>query len=214
MTPDVVEVRDLREQDWLWTSKALLFNPHIDGNTYKVYCGLASYADNQSQLAFPSITTLAKRLHVSRVTAIKSLQRLEDNGFISIKKSEGEHNTYYLLKIDADPNKKPKTVKVKAPDKVPSEDEDWVKKILEWAEKRKGSRFVTYGKQIGSLGLMKKAGYSPREICECYIMLERSEFWRTRGFDFKNVGDEIPKKINAIRKTNVTAFEHLTKREA
>ena len=94
-----IEIRDLRNQDWLWTSKNLLFHEKIDGNNYKVYCGLASYANNDTQEAFPSIDTLSLKLHLSRNTVIKSLSILEKHGFIKIEKTTGEHNVYVLLSV-------------------------------------------------------------------------------------------------------------------
>ena len=94
-----IEIRDLRQQDWLWTSKQLLFHPKIDGNNYKVYGGLAAYANNNTQEAFPSIETLSVKLHMSRNTVIKSISILESNNFIKIEKTKGEHNIYTLLGI-------------------------------------------------------------------------------------------------------------------
>jgi hypothetical protein len=88
MEKNTIEIRDLRQQDWIWTSKALLFHEQIDGNNFKVYCGLAAYANNNTQEAFPSIITLANRLHMSRNTVINGLKSLEENGFISIEKQE------------------------------------------------------------------------------------------------------------------------------
>lgn len=96
-----IEIRDLRNQDWLWTSKKLLFHEKIDGNNYKVYGGLAAYANNSTQEAFPSINTLSQKLHMSRNTVIKSLSILEKIGFIKIEKTTGEHNVYILLSVEA-----------------------------------------------------------------------------------------------------------------
>ena len=204
-----IEVRDLRQQDWVWISRALLFHEKIDGNTYKVYSGLASYANNFTQEAFPSITTLASRLHMTRNTVLKGLFLLEENGFIGVERKQGEHNVYILLSIaNTGPLKKQKQVP-QHQDEKPAE--NWVKEILQWAETRKGNKFVTYGKQVGALGAMKKAGYLPDEIKACYTILEASDFWRERGFDFKNVGDELPKKITSIRKQlhGTSIFDHL-----
>mgnify|MGYP000166693168 CR=1 FL=1 len=93
-----IEVRDLRTGDWLWTHKAVLFHTRVDGNGFKVYCGLASYANNNDQSSFPSIDTLAKRLHIkSRTTIIKSLKLLEDLKLLRVERRIGRHNVYYLL---------------------------------------------------------------------------------------------------------------------
>lgn len=205
------EVRDLRKQDWLWTSKAALFHETVNGNDFKVYCGIASYADNKSQKAFPSIDTLATALHMGRSTVIRSLARLEEEQFILVERKTGLHNIYYLLDIPDSPAAKRKTRKTAEEEPA----ENWVKTMLIWAEGRKGAKFVNYGKQSGALGMMKKSEYTPREICECYLMMEKSEYWKGRGFDFTDVGNELPKKINQIRKTNGTpTFDHLVEREA
>lgn len=204
-----IEVRDLREQDWIWTSTAVLFHPEINGNNYKVYCGLSSYSNNHTQKAFPSTRTLAQRLHISRNTVIKSLVSLESIGAINVEKSKGEHNIYYLLKVS------PHSPKPKKPPNIPEKEvkENWVKVILEWAEKRKGAKFAVYGRQVGALGLMQKALYSPREISECYVMMEKSDYWKSRGFDFTDVANQIPKLITSIRKTNgIPVFEEFTNR--
>lgn len=205
---DTIEIRDLRQQDWLWTSKALLFSENIDGNTYKVYSGLAAYSDNKTQEAFPSIPTLARKLHMGRNTVIRALQKLEEAGFISVERQLGQHNIYSLLKIVGDaPLKAPKA-------KVEKEaSENWVKEILEWAESRKQTKFVNYGKQIGALGAMKKSGYTPEDIKGCFVLMEKDEWWQPRGFDFSNIANELPKKLFSIRQRHGTPiFEQLVKR--
>lgn len=208
-TNPTIEVRDLRQQDWIWTSTAVLFHPDVNGNSYKVYCGLSSYANNHTQKAFPGQRTLASKLNMGRNTVIRGIEALAAIGAISIERAQGEHNIYYLLKMD------PSAARPKKPPKIPEQEakENWVKVILEWAEKRKGAKFAIYGRQVGALGLMQKAGYSPREISECYLKMEKTEYWKTRGFDFTDVANQIPKLISSIRKIHeLPTFEQLTKR--
>ena len=64
-----------------------------------VYSGLAAFADNRSQEAFPSIETLARKLHLGRSTVIRATQKLESIEIIEIKKELGKHNVYYLLDV-------------------------------------------------------------------------------------------------------------------
>lgn len=185
-----IEIRDLREQDWVWISKALVFHTKVDPIGFRVYCALASYANNNSQEAFPSIATLSKKLNISTRTVIRHTAVLKELGFIDVRQAtKGGHNIYSLLKVIPE---------------VKEENTNWVKTMLEWAEKRRGSKYVNYGKQIGALGMMKKADYTEREICKCYLAMEKSEFWKERGFDFTNVANEIPKKISQIRKAMQT----------
>ena len=206
---DRLEVRDLRQQDWIWTSKALLFSDEIDGNTFKVYSGLAAYADNRTQESFPSIPTLSVKLHMDRKTVIRCLQRLQDSGFISVERETGKHNVYALLRVVGEHTPKPKLIK----GKEQAASGHWVKEVLMWAEGRKQAKFVNYGKQIGALGKMQKSNYTPEEIKGCYVLMEQEEFWRGRGFDFTNVANELPKKITKIRQRYGTpAFDHLVSR--
>ena len=92
MPEENFEVRDLRNQEWLWTSKNLLFHKKIDEKMYKVYSGLAAFANNQTQQAFPSIQTLMQKLHMGRNTIIRALQKLEQGVFISVKRENGRNN--------------------------------------------------------------------------------------------------------------------------
>jgi len=94
-----IEVRDLRGEDWVWTNKSFLFSALVDEKMYKVYSGLAAYAHNSTQKAWPGVDTLAKRLHMGRNTILRALALLEKNSFISIEKKLGEHNVYSLLKV-------------------------------------------------------------------------------------------------------------------
>lgn len=103
-----IQVRDLRNQGWIWTSKAILFDAEIDGNTYKVYAGLSAYANNDTQTAYPSISTLARKLNVSRNTVIKALTALETQGYLGIEKDYGSHNVYSLLETGVKKEKKQK----------------------------------------------------------------------------------------------------------
>lgn len=104
-----IEVRDLRQQDWVWTAKALLFHPKVDAKMYKVYNGLAAYANNITQKAFPSIATLAEKLHMTRIIVMQALGNLEHYGFVVIERKLGEKNIYTLLDIPTeDVPRKPK----------------------------------------------------------------------------------------------------------
>jgi hypothetical protein len=91
------EVRDLRQQDWVWTSKTFLFHPQVDEKMYKVYCGLAAYADNTTQQSYPGIDTLRDKLHMGRSTIIRAISLLEKMNFIEVERKLGEHNIYTLL---------------------------------------------------------------------------------------------------------------------
>jgi predicted transcriptional regulator len=113
MKEEKIEVRDLRNGDWLWVHKAVIFNKLLFTSDKLVYCGLACYAHNQSQSSFPSINRLRKELNIGKNTLIRSLARLKENGFIKIEKQSGKHNIYTLLKIETRKSKLKKLEKDK-----------------------------------------------------------------------------------------------------
>lgn len=200
-----IEIRDLRDQDWVWTSTVVLFHPDIDASAYKTYCGLAAHANNSSQKAFPGIDTLARKIHVSRNTVIKAIKSLEETAFLKVDRTTGQNNIYYLLKVIGDEVvRKPKKAKGGAAR------ENWVTDILQWAETKKGAKFVNYGKQVGALGAMQKSEYTPEQIRKCYELMEQDSFWRQKGFDFTNVANEIHKRARQIKQNGI--FDALTTR--
>lgn len=92
-----IEVRDLRDGDWMWAHKNVLFSQHISASEFKVYCGLSSFSNNRSQQSWPSLVTLATRLNMSKSTVIRSMKVLELCGLISIDRRDGNSNLYSLL---------------------------------------------------------------------------------------------------------------------
>lgn len=92
-----IEVRDLRQGDWLWTHKKVLFSPHISASDFKVYSGLASHAGNADQRSWPSLQTLATELHLSRSTVIRSMRVLVSCKLVGVERREGMSNVYILL---------------------------------------------------------------------------------------------------------------------
>ncbi len=98
------EVRDQRQQDWVWTSKSLLYHGDCDEKMYKAYCGLCAHADNKTQKAFPSIALLRKELHMGKNMLIRALAKLEAFEFIAVERVTGISNVYILLAI---PEKSP-----------------------------------------------------------------------------------------------------------
>lgn len=97
-----IEVRDMRDSDWLWTHKAVLFSRHISASDFKVYCGLASYANNHHQQSWPSLLTLAQKLNLSKSTVVRALKILEACNVIRVERRDGTSNLYSLLKCESD----------------------------------------------------------------------------------------------------------------
>lgn len=92
-----MEVRDAREGEWLWTSKAILFSQYVTDSAYRVYSGLAAYAGNTDQMSWPSLITLSTRLNLAKTTVIRAIRLLEALELISAKRVVGSHNVYTLL---------------------------------------------------------------------------------------------------------------------
>lgn len=92
-----LEVRDMRNGDWLWTSKAILFSQYISDSAYRVYSALASFSGNSDQRSWPSHQTLAQKLNCSRSTVIRSLRLLEACEVIRVDRRDGVSNLYVLL---------------------------------------------------------------------------------------------------------------------
>lgn len=109
---DQIEVRDLRNGDWLWTHKQVLFSPLPD-SAYRVYSALAAYAGNQDQRSWPATATLASKIGSSKSTVIRSLKILKDSGLIEVEIRQGTSSVYTLLpckEVNLAPIKKAKSI--------------------------------------------------------------------------------------------------------
>jgi predicted transcriptional regulator len=218
-----IEVRDLRRQDWLWTAKFVLFHEKVDEKMYKVYCGLAAYADNNTQKAHPGIDTLAGKLHMSRNTVIRALQGLEENALIQIVKELGRHNIYYLLdtpkyehKEDEPEEPKEKTPRINTlaffkgvndlAEKTETEESEKVREILNgicekysapkaliWAEVRKFERYWTERSATG-----KRERWQMQETFE---VDRRLVTWFSKKKEF--VSKKVTVETNKGRKVEV-----------
>lgn len=140
-------VRDLRNQDWIWTAKALLFHADCDEKMYKTYCGLAAYADNVTQEAYPSIELLRKKLHMGRNTLLRAIAKLEAFSFVSTERKQGCPNIYTLLAIPEKSPPRGKGRSGKKPDEPEPEPEkfDWDKYLVNMAtNKRRAVKILAF----------------------------------------------------------------------
>lgn len=101
-----MEVRDIRRQNWLWMSNAIIdkFGEHIGAYGIATYAVLCRYA-NADGVCWPSIRTIAKMLDCSPTTVQKTLDALEKSGLIRVENRTLEDgrktsNRYYLLPVD------------------------------------------------------------------------------------------------------------------
>ena len=79
------------------------------------YMVLCRYTSNDTQKCFPSYNTLAKRMRVSKPTAIKAIKGLVEKGIIKVEKTkkengDNESNIYTVLGYSFYKNKKTSTL--------------------------------------------------------------------------------------------------------
>ena len=69
-------VRDIRNGDWYWCDKAIFNDKRLNSYDRDIYSLIASYANGDTQSAYPSTNTIADRLGISQPTAIKCIKKL------------------------------------------------------------------------------------------------------------------------------------------
>lgn len=101
MGNEKIEIRDLRDGNFLWIDKAALrFISENAGTTaVAVYSWLCYYANFKAQDCFPSITTLAYHCGMSRRTIMRAVKELEHLKAVSIERRKGKPNIYKLLNM-------------------------------------------------------------------------------------------------------------------
>lgn len=90
----------MRNGDWLWVYRSLIGDPHLTDADKLIYQSLASFA-GMKHIA-PSYTLMAIRVNASRRTAIKSIKRLIEVGYVAVEKMGNKRyrtNEYVLLKM-------------------------------------------------------------------------------------------------------------------
>ena len=177
-----IEVRDLRGEDWVWSAKKFLFHPNVDSQMYKVYSGLAAYANNISQKAFPGIQTLAEKLHMGRSTVIRAITKLEKYKFIKVERSRGSHNIYSLLKI---PDSSPPRRLVEPVDETVFNWDDYKAGMLN--DPRKEINIIAYFFNA------KQKTFETKAQVEVAIRTHLNDAKDLAKFDRKKVGEKIRK---------------------
>jgi len=104
---DNIQIRDQRKSGWFWVDTRLVKRDGkvLGVDALAVYCVLASYANNDTQEAFPGIRTIAKMLSISATTVREAIDALKINGWITVsaRKSEDgkQHLSHVYTLIDA-----------------------------------------------------------------------------------------------------------------
>jgi len=91
------KIRSIKDGNWYWIDRTVLknFGKELKPTGIAVYNVLVSFANSKTQSCFPSQTTIAELISVSRKTVIKNIKLLKDLDLISIKKKK--RSFYYLL---------------------------------------------------------------------------------------------------------------------
>lgn len=100
MSDEKIKVRDLRNGDWYWVSKALLdeYGDRLKPIGIAIYNCLAAHA-NQEGFCFPSHGHIAKKIGASISSVQRGIRELIKLEIIR-KSRQRYHNVYYLLKLD------------------------------------------------------------------------------------------------------------------
>lgn len=137
-----IEVRDLRDGDWVWAHKAVLFS-EISDSAYRVYCALGAYAGNTDQQSWPSFVTIAAKIHSSKSTVMRAMKLLEAVNLVRVDRRDGTSNLYTLLPVTE--------VKMTAPSKARSPHHRLVRFFEETAMKTRGVKVVWSPREFAHL---------------------------------------------------------------
>ena len=98
----VFEIRDDRNGGWYWVQKEVLSSDKLLPSDKLVYSGLAYFANNKTQQAYPTVRTIANLLKIAKSTVQLSIKKLVAYKLVGIEKVKTKHgrsNTYVLLKV-------------------------------------------------------------------------------------------------------------------
>lgn len=105
MTDKELVIRDTRNGDWLWLSKAAV--NHIqkeikEPSSYiAVYVQLCFYANYNTHECYPSRSTISKKLNLSERYITTVLKGLEGIKLINVSREKGQKNVYTLLSLSS-----------------------------------------------------------------------------------------------------------------
>jgi len=96
-------LRDIRDGNWYWIHRAVLrlYGRKLGPAGIAVYNVLASFANSQTQCAFPTQKAMADMLGLSERTVARKVRLLRDLGLIATEKRRGA-SLYWLLKVPGD----------------------------------------------------------------------------------------------------------------
>jgi len=120
----------------------------------------------------------------SKNTSAKAEKTMKKSGF---KYNENQHTDSFEEIIDADTGEIVEDTPKTNVDKI-------MRDIVQWAEKRRGSKFPNQLKQRKALSNARKSDISPKRIKLRWEEMEREDFWAKAGFDFMDVVNSFNRK--------------------
>lgn len=93
-------VLDRRSVPFVMVTKSVLEDESLKAADKSVYSVLCMYADNRTSDCYPSRETLLKKAGISDNTLRNSIRKLQDSGYIDVKKrynSAGRASNLYVL---------------------------------------------------------------------------------------------------------------------
>lgn len=152
-----IEVRDLRDGDWVWANKEVLFSGLSD-SAFRVYCALGAFAGNVDQRSWPSFATIASRINSSKSTVVRAMKMLEACELVKVDRRDGTSNLYTLLPVNGG-------ISIKAPTRAQSEHHRLVRFFDDAVKKARGVKVTWTGKDLAALKRVLKEGHlSEQEI--------------------------------------------------
>ena len=92
MQEDKEEIRDLRERNWSWMNNEILkYTKEIGFIGISVYFVLCKYANNNTQICWPSQIKIASELGVMQCTISKVIKKLESFNIIKVEKKRNKN---------------------------------------------------------------------------------------------------------------------------
>ena len=100
-------MRDKREKGWFWSENEIIDCDYLKPMERLLYLVLARHSDNKTDESFPSIETLCKKTGVKdKRTIVPYIKNLENLGLISVVRTKGMPNKYYLNNVPKEPDTK------------------------------------------------------------------------------------------------------------
>lgn len=92
-----IEIRDGRNGNWFWVDKEVWQDKRLSASDKVTYGTLAYFSNQKTQVSFPSINKLQNYSDVSRRQLYRSIKKLENLKYISIKRKYGKPSQYTLV---------------------------------------------------------------------------------------------------------------------